>query len=88
MLIRPGLTNSAIGFITTIINIYTVRSGFWSVTAIVTAAVTGSWTTIMLALLVAYDIWGLRKIKKEHDDIKEKAESEEALRASRGRVRA
>ncbi|KAH6694349.1 hypothetical protein BKA61DRAFT_439549, partial [Leptodontidium sp. MPI-SDFR-AT-0119] len=67
-IIWPSLTNSAIGFLTTIINIYTARGGHWSVTAIVTAAVTGGYTTIMLVLLLAFDIWGMRKIMKEHND--------------------
>ncbi|KAH6698194.1 hypothetical protein BKA61DRAFT_741426 [Leptodontidium sp. MPI-SDFR-AT-0119] len=84
-IIWPSLTNSAIGFLTTIINIYTARGGHWSVTAIVTAAVTGGYTTIMLVLLLVFDIWGMRKIMKEHDDEKERAEQEEARRVSRGR---
>jgi hypothetical protein len=70
-IILPSLTNSAIGLITTIINIYTAQSGFWSITAIVTAAVTGSCTTIMIVLLLVFDTWGLRKIKKEHAQRKE-----------------
>ena len=82
---RPSLTNSAIGFLTTIINIYTARGGHWSVTAIVTAAVTGGYTTIMLVLLLAFDVWGMRKIMKEHDEKKKEAEQEEAKRLKRGR---
>ncbi|CZT07752.1 uncharacterized protein RCO7_11239 [Rhynchosporium graminicola] len=90
-IIWPSLTNSAIGFLTTIINIYTARGGHWSITAIVTAAVTGGCTTFMLVLLLAFDIWGMRRIMKEHDEKKraeqekEKAKQEEAMRLKRGR---
>ncbi|CZT08633.1 uncharacterized protein RAG0_13624 [Rhynchosporium agropyri] len=82
---------AAIGFLTTIINIYTARGGHWSITAIVTAAVTGGCTTFMLVLLLAFDIWGMRRIMKEHDEKKraeqekEKAKQEEAMRLKRGR---
>ncbi len=66
MCARPGLLNSLTGIISTLINVYTARSGFWSVTAIITAAVTGSSTSFMLVLYLIYDLWKLNKVKKDH----------------------
>jgi len=62
----PGLLNSVAGFITTIVNIYTARSGFWSVSAIITASVTGGCTIFMIGCFLIYDTWLLTTIKKEH----------------------
>jgi len=67
LLQRPGLLNSAAGLLTTIINIYTARNGFWSVTAIVTAAITCSCTTFLLTLFLVYDTWLLKKVKEDHE---------------------
>jgi hypothetical protein len=77
---RPGILHSAAGFVTTIVNVYTARSGFWSVTAIVTSTVTGTCTAITIALLLVYDIWKLTAIKKEHKRLKEEAEYREGGR--------
>jgi hypothetical protein len=52
------------GLISTIVNIYTARSGIWSITAITTAVVTGGFTTVMMALYLLYDMWLLNHIKK------------------------
>ncbi|RDL30194.1 Uncharacterized protein BP5553_10472 [Venustampulla echinocandica] len=69
----PGLLNSAAGFLATMVNIYTARSGYWSISAIVTATVTGSCTTIMIVIFVVYDKWLLTNIKKEHEKLKKQA---------------
>jgi len=39
----------------------------------------------MMVLLLVFDLWGLRKIKKEHDQRKEEAEREEAMKVKRRR---
>ncbi|KAF7894692.1 uncharacterized protein EAF01_010142 [Botrytis porri] len=65
-IILPGFLHSITGLLTTIINIYTARSGDWSVTAIITASVTGFCTVFLLVQLLFYNFWLLQKIKKEH----------------------
>jgi hypothetical protein len=59
------MINSITGFATTLINIYTARNGDWSITAIITATVTGICTTSLLIL------WGLYEkrileVEKQH----------------------
>jgi hypothetical protein len=56
------------------------------VTAIATAVVTGTCTTTMIALLIVYDIWGLARIKQEHQKLKAEAEQRHVLEAERGRI--
>jgi len=55
-----------IGLFNTIINVYMVRDGQWSVTAIVTVSVTAS-STIVLIELFLYNFWYLQKIRSDHD---------------------
>lgn len=64
---RPGFINSITGLGTTVINIYTARGGVWSVTAIVTTAVTGTCTVFMLTMLVLYHFRLLWNVKKDHE---------------------
>jgi hypothetical protein len=64
--LRPGLLNSLAGFITTLVGVYGARGGFWSVIAIITAAVTGTSTSLMLVLYLIYDFWRLNEVKKQH----------------------
>jgi len=66
LLESPSLVHSMAGLVTTVVNVYTARGGFWSVTAIVTAAVAGSCTTFMLAFFLFFDLWLLRKVKRAH----------------------
>jgi hypothetical protein len=61
------------GLITTIVNIYTARGGFWSGLAIGTAVVTGSCVSVMMTLFLVHGIWKLGNIKKEHNRLKEEA---------------
>ncbi|KAK6609670.1 hypothetical protein H4I96_03601 [Botrytis cinerea] len=63
---RPGFINSITGLGTTVINIYTAREGVWSVTAIVTTAVTGTCTVFMLTMLVLYNFKLLENVKRDH----------------------
>jgi hypothetical protein len=51
---RPCLLNSAVGLITTLVNIYTARGGRWSATSIVTASATGICALITSVLYVSY----------------------------------
>jgi hypothetical protein len=66
IILRPGIYNSISGFITTLVNIYTARHGDWSITAIITATITGICTTTLLILLGVYNFWKLDLVKKEH----------------------
>ncbi|APA13368.1 hypothetical protein sscle_11g081380 [Sclerotinia sclerotiorum 1980 UF-70] len=65
-IILPGFLHSITGLLTTIINIYTARSGAWSVTAIITITVTGCCTVFLLASFLIYNFWLLQNVKKEH----------------------
>jgi hypothetical protein len=60
---RPGLLHSLVGFITTIINIYTAQGGHWSVTAKITIIVIGLYTGNMSVLYLVYNHWILEKVK-------------------------
>lgn len=71
--------NSATGLVNTLINVYTARQGSWSVPAAITAAVTGSFTTITAILLLVYDTWLLGKIRQEHDKAVERERNREAV---------
>ena len=59
--------HSAMGFINTLINIYTAHAGSWSVTAIVTASVTGSLTLISGLLFLAYNNWLVKRLEEAFD---------------------
>lgn len=61
---RPASFNAAAGLLTTLVNIYTSRSGNWSVMAIVTAVVTGLTLVVFSFLLCIYKT-KLVKIQKE-----------------------
>lgn len=65
-LCRPGMLNSLAGLIATITNIYTARNKFWSRTAIVTAAITGTCASILMILFFVDYFWNLRHVKEEH----------------------
>jgi hypothetical protein len=67
LLCSPALCNSLIGLITALFNIYTARSGLWSVTAIVTIVVTGTCTVFMGTMYAVYSLM-LREVKMEHDN--------------------
>ncbi|KAH6869886.1 hypothetical protein B0T10DRAFT_417984 [Thelonectria olida] len=64
----PVLTNSAMGLISTILNIYTVREGQWSITAIITASIIGAWLLFSLAVFVAYDGFLIPGLEKNRND--------------------
>lgn len=59
--------NSVAGLITTLVNVYTAQEGVWSVTAKITAIVTGSCVGGAGFLFACYNFWALRRIRKLHD---------------------
>ena len=66
--LRPVFLNSIAGFIATFVNIYTAKNGFWSVTAIVTAIMTATFSVLGLSLYALFDQWLLSKIKRAHNN--------------------
>ena len=54
---RPGLINSTIGLITTLVNVYTTQRGSWSITSVVTAAATATTTLVTLIMYLLYAAW-------------------------------
>ncbi|KAK1487650.1 hypothetical protein CABS01_17167 [Colletotrichum abscissum] len=62
-IIIPTLVNSLIGFLSTILNIYTVHGGQWSATSIATTTVTGWWLVVSCVLCGVYQylLDGLRR---------------------------
>ena len=64
--LRPGLLHAAAGLLATLINVYTARGGFWSVTAIASSAITGFCTVILGVLFLIFDTWKLAQVKECH----------------------
>jgi hypothetical protein len=64
---RPVLINSATGLFNTLINVYTARGRSWSVTATVTAAVTGTFAFISSALFLVYNNWLFSRLERAFD---------------------
>lgn len=62
----PGFLNSLVGLIGTLINVYSQQDGDWSVTARVTAIVTGSIMVVCGVLFGLYNFWILRRVKRTH----------------------
>ncbi|KAL4889169.1 hypothetical protein BDV59DRAFT_120911 [Aspergillus ambiguus] len=60
----PIFINSITGFVNTIINIYTARGGAWSVTATVTASVTGTCALVSGSLFLVYNNWLFARLEK------------------------
>jgi len=63
----PVTFNSIAGLVTTLVNVYTAQSGVWSVTARVTAIVTGSCAIGAGFLFLVYNFGLLRSIHKSHE---------------------
>ncbi len=62
----PGCLNSIAGLIGTLINVYGQQEGVWSLTARITAIVTGSCTGVLGGLFAVYNFWVLEKVKEGH----------------------
>ncbi|KFY41821.1 hypothetical protein V494_02773 [Pseudogymnoascus sp. VKM F-4513 (FW-928)] len=56
--ITPNLLHSAAGLLNTLVNIYTIQHGVWSVIAVITATITGS-SIAILALIGDRSVWPL-----------------------------
>jgi len=63
----PGFLNSIAGLLSTLINVYTAQHGDFSITAKVTAIVTGACTGINLVLFLLYNNWILSKVRSSHE---------------------
>lgn len=48
--------NSIMGFMSTLLHIYTIQEGHWSITAQITAGVTGGWFGVSGILYFYYDL--------------------------------
>ena len=62
----PGCLNSLAGLLSTLVNVYSQQDGTWSVTARVTAAVTGGCMVLLAALFALYNFWILNRVKRSH----------------------
>lgn len=77
---RPVALNSVAGLITTLVNVYTAQKGIWSVTAKITAIVTGSCVGAAGSFFAVYHFWALRRVKEAHErDMGLEDHSDEAL---------
>jgi high-affinity Fe2+/Pb2+ permease len=65
MIFRPALLNAVAGLLTTIVNVYTVQKGVFSITARITGIVTGSSIFVSGFLFVVYSVL-LDKVKAKH----------------------
>lgn len=52
---------------TTIVNVYTAQKGVWSVTAKITAIITGCLIAVAGGLFAAYNFWILEKVRDAHE---------------------
>jgi len=65
-LFLPGCLNSLTGLISTLINVYGQQGGNWSITAKVTAIVTGAVMLVTGCLFLLYNYWILGRVKSQH----------------------
>ncbi|PGG97522.1 hypothetical protein AJ80_09691 [Polytolypa hystricis UAMH7299] len=75
----PGLLNSIAGLITTLINIFTARSGDWSVMAITTVVVTGLSTLVTAGFFFQFNFRKLRRIRHKHGQRRTKEEQRQDM---------
>lgn len=57
------MMNSAMGLISTLLNVYSIQDGQWSITAIITASIIGAWLIAAGALYVLYSYVLLPRLK-------------------------
>ena len=48
-------------------NVYSAQKGVWSVTAKITAIVTGSCVAVAVVLFALYNFWALDRVRDTHD---------------------
>ncbi|KAL4927718.1 uncharacterized protein BDV17DRAFT_299032 [Aspergillus undulatus] len=63
----PTLLNTAAGLLTTIINIYTAKDGYWSIMAVLTVVSSGTLAAASMVLTALYKFWKLRIVQEEHE---------------------
>lgn len=63
----PATLNSVAGLLTTVVNVYTAQKGIWSITAKITAIVTGSCVGVAGGLFALYNFWVLQKVRQKHE---------------------
>jgi hypothetical protein len=81
----PGCLNSLAGLISTLTNVYSQQGGSWSITARVTAIVSGAIMVITGCLFVIYNFWVLAGVKKRHGREMDHGYGEEGLKEKIGR---
>lgn len=62
---RPTLMHSAMGLGSSLLNVYSMQDGQWSITAIITVVVIGVWFVLSIALFVLYDRFMVPGLKKQ-----------------------
>jgi len=72
----PGCLNSLAGLISTLINVYSQQDGNWSITAEVTAIVTGACMVVTAVLFLIYNMWVLERVRRSHGREMQRAETE------------
>lgn len=81
----PGCLNSFAGLISTLVQVYGQQGGAWSITARVTATVTGSAMVVTGVLFALYNFWILERVKKMHGREMEREQRGEGLMEKVGR---
>ena len=76
---RPSLFNAVLGLVSTLINVYTAQDGDWSVSATITATMTGTCAGMSLVLFLVYNNWLLRQVKKDHETQSSNGNNAESL---------
>ncbi|KAH6658869.1 hypothetical protein BKA67DRAFT_511685, partial [Truncatella angustata] len=61
--LRPLLTNSLLGFSTTLLNVYAVQDGIWSAIAVASLSATSFCLLIAIVGYTIYSIWLLKPIR-------------------------
>ncbi|KAK4073314.1 hypothetical protein Purlil1_13077 [Purpureocillium lilacinum] len=64
-LVVPTLMHSAMGLGSSLLNVYSMQDGQWSITAIITVVVIGLWFVLSIALFVLYDRFMVPGLKKQ-----------------------
>ncbi|KAL4889247.1 hypothetical protein BDV59DRAFT_210439 [Aspergillus ambiguus] len=66
-LFLPTLLNAGAGLLTSLISIYTAKSGDWSIMALLTVITTGLSCVISLSLTIYFKFWKLKLVQEEHE---------------------
>jgi hypothetical protein len=57
------MTNSAMGLVSTFLNVYSIQDGQWSITAVITASIIGAWLVAACTLYGVYSRVLLPRLK-------------------------